>query len=1088
MAFWLERATAIWCRSFDEAHKRIIEDPAIGLPDDYRRYSIHGQRLLLNLDRFEKKFPKLLSIARKEVESRLETIQGRIEELSHAIQTSIVTGKSEVAPTSIFGRSNSISESDSGTTPLTTPPANESQTSWDFFPNGEHGGNPLQSPSSYESMPSTPFEWQVPYPTRALMPAAPELDDDEQTVMASSAIWTPQPQPQPQPLGATTITTSDLANGSLPTSSSPAGQVPGDLLPDAYEDWHTVIPHHRVIKRQETRRYHDRGGAWRDKSVGDPRVGVTLDVAVGAVNTGRTTATSRSPSRTRGVTARSDAEMELNKLRKHSLPHVFQSPSPPDQAGSGGQAEASLKNAAGLAPTLSHDSAPALNVPATSSPTEMSSGLARVIASPRDWLKKLKENLAPSSSASAPASVPASQVQQSGDGAATQSQPPPPNNEELLVPPESIFRGSRTASSSPANHSSPFQPPTFAATSDITTLADLAQHEVPVVRRWDTAGYPAGSTDHFYQGFDSGPASQPAGDSGPWDPAPDPLSLSSPILPPRESLATQLNRPMARPLQGQPQQQQWIRPPPSGYTSQPMSRDPSHQSSSSSPRHSPIGDISPLSPISVGSLSAGSRNNKGGGSPSSPLATSSTTNAQDIPYPTDINGRAFNYNGGGGNPRIVPLSLAPHSSNHRPASYTETEPSPRMDPAFPDVESSYRRWEQLHDQGHGHTHLRQEYVGQGASSSFPLSHYSQYHPPPSSSMGHGYIVSSPIPPPLPSPTLVPNVAPPPPPLLTSSSGSGTPGSAPISVPVHSSPLRFYLNLNRRGTRRRASGRSGSGSGKDTGRSQSLSPSTSTMRRPWPFSQHSSSQPSQHPHPHPHPLQQQDVNQQPELHHHHRHHESTPPIGSMSPVVGPAAASSIERFGSSAPTITTTASGHGHHTHAHTASEPMIRGGSSSGFSSGAGIKVADGYMVEFPTTPATTTGHNNPNNGTPRSTGSYSPTGTPPLGTAVGVSRGRRIISSTTGGSPLIVGGTTGGAGHGGGGRVRSGSSPGPLPPSFITTAAAGGRVPMPRGTTDSLDFIATATAATTTGGGAGGAGSGHGLGISGHSHSQPYE
>ncbi|KAK4131486.1 hypothetical protein BT67DRAFT_451734 [Trichocladium antarcticum] len=53
--FWLGRATAVWCRSYDEADRRIQEGPRVGLPDDYRRFAIHGQKLSQNLARFERR-------------------------------------------------------------------------------------------------------------------------------------------------------------------------------------------------------------------------------------------------------------------------------------------------------------------------------------------------------------------------------------------------------------------------------------------------------------------------------------------------------------------------------------------------------------------------------------------------------------------------------------------------------------------------------------------------------------------------------------------------------------------------------------------------------------------------------------------------------------------------------------------------------------------------------------------------------------------------------------------------------------------------------------------------------------------------
>jgi hypothetical protein len=170
--FWLERATAIWCRSYDEAHKRIQEDPGVGRPDDYRRFSIHGEKLLQNLDRFEKRYPRLLSKARVEVQARLETIQGQIDDLSQTIHANIVSGSKEETPASVFDRSSSVSETDSAETPTN----DDSQPS--FFSGDGEGPRTMQSPLILDpASPFRPAEWQVPYPSNPLMPESREASD-----------------------------------------------------------------------------------------------------------------------------------------------------------------------------------------------------------------------------------------------------------------------------------------------------------------------------------------------------------------------------------------------------------------------------------------------------------------------------------------------------------------------------------------------------------------------------------------------------------------------------------------------------------------------------------------------------------------------------------------------------------------------------------------------------------------------------------------------------------------------------------------------------------------------------------------------
>ncbi|KAJ4292927.1 hypothetical protein N0V88_005590 [Collariella sp. IMI 366227] len=292
--FWLERAVGIWCRSYDEANKRIHEDTRVGLPDDYRRFLIHGQRLLQHISRFEKRYPSLAE-SRVQLENRLDKIQGHIDNLSHAIQANTADGSGEEHPASVFDRLSTSSQSDAPTLQ-----SHSSQLSG--LESSEDGdvGELVQSPMEllrHERLPETP------YPNTTVMPTVPEIteDDDRETVVISMAGTQVH-------LGASEI----LEVVSLPPD-------PSDYRTEtiAYDDWQEAIPHHRVIKRQETRRYHDRAGSWRDKTISDPRVGLSWETAVGAILTKR--GDSRSPLGPR-LTAQSEAEMVLNKIKLAAPP------------------------------------------------------------------------------------------------------------------------------------------------------------------------------------------------------------------------------------------------------------------------------------------------------------------------------------------------------------------------------------------------------------------------------------------------------------------------------------------------------------------------------------------------------------------------------------------------------------------------------------------------------------------------------------------------------------------------------------------------------------------------------------------------
>ncbi|KAK0749820.1 hypothetical protein B0T18DRAFT_389348 [Schizothecium vesticola] len=409
--FWLERATAIWCRSYDEADRRIHDNPRVGLPDDFRRFSIHGAKLLYHLERFEKRYAGLSAHARPEVQARLDKMQGQIEQLSRTIQAKIVSGSWKEHPASVFDRSSSMSETDS----VVTPSDRHSEVGWDpFLASDGETPDPTHPPVFFDpTLPQTPTEWLVPYPTKMLMPSAPEVRDEEEETVVAPATWI--------------SSASFLHHKALSTSPSLDRGSQRE-----YDDWHDGISHHRVTQRHNPR-HPDRAG-WRDMTISDPRVSVSQDLARGALSTRRME--SRSPSRNR-VTARSDAEMELNKIRKAL-------PAPPTDP-SAGSAPLSPTRPEYLLGRNSYSKVSARKAPDAElavTPVPFTSGLAHIISSPKSWtaatVKRLKRNVLPSRSPVPPTSPVVSLHE---DGA--------------IVPPRPIFAGSRTASPSPARPASP---------------------------------------------------------------------------------------------------------------------------------------------------------------------------------------------------------------------------------------------------------------------------------------------------------------------------------------------------------------------------------------------------------------------------------------------------------------------------------------------------------------------------------------------------------------------------------------------------------------------------------------------------------
>ncbi|KAK4148919.1 hypothetical protein C8A00DRAFT_38494, partial [Chaetomidium leptoderma] len=606
ISFWLERAVAVWVRSYDDADRRIQEDPRVGLPDDYRRFCIHGEKLLQNLDKFERRYPGLAR-ARSHLEQRLEKIQGQIDHLSHAIQKNIVDGTAEEYPASVFDRISTSSQSDSA-----TMQSYSSQRSG-MGSLGDGDSDLVQSPVT--ELLEQDVQLMIPYPSTTAMPTMPDIEDDDQETVIMSLAGTQVH------VGATEI----VEVISLPPDPSDRQQEATD-----YDDWREGIPHHRVLKRQETRRYHDRAGAWRDSTIGDPRVGLSWEIALGSISIKR--GRSRSPFEAR-LTAQSEAEMELNKIKLAAPPSR-------EQRGSFGSQTSARpmtllgRNSWALPQAQKTPDTEVAEIP----PEDFSSGLSQILSSPMSWteatIKVLKKAVLPSN---------------------TSAKTPPPQphlplDDDLMVPPSPIFRGSRSTNSSPASNASPFPPPSF---SGIPTDDLLAKPGVPlVVRRWDTVVY------H--------PDGRPISSSGvEWTSVPDPLSLSFPTtLPSRQRQQQQYLNSSTHPAR------LFHGGPPAGYSSQPMSRDGSHQSNPSiNIDSSPVVVQSPPSPTD--SVPAhNSRHN-----PPKMGTAAATASALPIPTPTS---------------RLSPFT------HGRAPSYTETEPSPRLDSPFPDVDTSYQRWEQHH--------------------------------------------------------------------------------------------------------------------------------------------------------------------------------------------------------------------------------------------------------------------------------------------------------------------------------------------------------------------------------------------------------
>ncbi|KAK1451511.1 LipA and NB-ARC domain-containing protein, partial [Colletotrichum melonis] len=287
--FWLERAIRVFCASFDEAYTRMNDESATGLPEDYRQYIRHGRRLKDLVDRHivdrpihgsteqpsSQTGPVNLDAARKDLEERLAKVPADLNDLQRTISTRIIDGK-EAAHNSVFERMNSLSSHSTDASGTAVLP---------------------QSPGVYSA--ALEQEYKLPLtthnPLHFHMPYVPYVDEQASPVeyqASEDRAITPYPP--------------DIEEGPYNDTADPA--------------W-TVVARHRSVKKRSLRRYHDRGGAWRETAVAtnDPRVSISRESARGLITPPQSSRGGRSPSRSK-VSARSEAEAELLYIKKGSPP------------------------------------------------------------------------------------------------------------------------------------------------------------------------------------------------------------------------------------------------------------------------------------------------------------------------------------------------------------------------------------------------------------------------------------------------------------------------------------------------------------------------------------------------------------------------------------------------------------------------------------------------------------------------------------------------------------------------------------------------------------------------------------------------
>lgn len=242
--FWLERSVNMFCHSYDSADFRIRQDPKLGLPEDYRQYSIHGKKLLDRLEQLGRKHPHLYRL-RSPLEERLKGISQGIDELTkETLNGSINRGRSDQALLSIFEVSNSFSDSDSTKTSQGPTPGYDEMMEFDFLP--QNIPDFVESPTVDPSL--NVRQYETPYPPGDHFPM-PKYPEDSGI---GGDISTPQPR----------------------SSASSIWRAPTDPS------------QHRTVRKLEERRYHDRAGSMRQTAGdhADARINVNQEPVAGEIS------------------------------------------------------------------------------------------------------------------------------------------------------------------------------------------------------------------------------------------------------------------------------------------------------------------------------------------------------------------------------------------------------------------------------------------------------------------------------------------------------------------------------------------------------------------------------------------------------------------------------------------------------------------------------------------------------------------------------------------------------------------------------------------------------------------------------------
>ena len=292
LPMWLDRAVRVFCCSYDMASERISRKTNAGLVEDYRLYEIHGNRLQTHLSKHQRKAPELDEAAAM-LASRLVLIRNEIERRTPESSRFIANERPDAFQTSIFDRTSS--SSDTGPETPFDDKFHSTASTWGL-------GNEMvtvESPVS-DIHRSTDLTRPVVLP-RSQFPSLPIPDDPGYYSDRESIAMTIQPSQRTiiQPLE------SPISPGGAWETVKPrrAKVKPGRL----------DLRDHRTTRAMEKQRYRDSAGAFRaiSKHVIDPRV--SQDTAQGFLDS------HQNPARGR-LSGHSRAEVALTQITKNSPP------------------------------------------------------------------------------------------------------------------------------------------------------------------------------------------------------------------------------------------------------------------------------------------------------------------------------------------------------------------------------------------------------------------------------------------------------------------------------------------------------------------------------------------------------------------------------------------------------------------------------------------------------------------------------------------------------------------------------------------------------------------------------------------------